>query len=357
MARVALGIATTIGLTAIGGCTVPVKVAPEIAWPADFQPRLNGTLNRMKPESIAKLRQLQLISTDLVSTLIQVPDFDPTTVTMQVSAPASAFGNSLLRALEDAGYGLQWVSSDQGNQYVSYSQRFAETDSGPVTDFEINIGPIRIRREYKFNGDTVLPSSLMYIVGTAVEQEVDLNEEMFREQGVAGDVFVSGVINPESHSIITAAGDVTINAFDRLPESMRTRSANVLDLVRRRMTQRRAVESEPDLSRYRKLRRTVLVFEDNQNGFLGVGNKQVVSLLAQEYGAEDMFVITPCTDSTGREADVLARGERVAREFSSHGIPLQALYLAPCASAAYRSVSDNALVGVTVVHHRLDNNT
>lgn len=346
--RIALSLVAAIALAGIGGC---VEIATATAGPkgfALFQPRLNGTLDNMERASPAQLRQFQLVSTDLVSALMQMSEFDPASVTLQVSAPVSPFGNTLVRALEDAGYGLQWVSADQGSRYVSYSERFSRTDTGSVTDFEINVGPIRIRREYNIADDSVLPSSKMYVSGISKQQKIDLNEEMFREQAVGGKIFVSGVIDPQTHVVITEADDVVVSDFDRLPANKQMSSAHVLELTRQLIARRRFADSAPELSGYGKLRRTVLLFQDNQSGLLGTGNKQVVSLLVRRFNGDDLFVISPC----GPREGALAHGMRIKREFLSFGIPQQAVVVASCASAAYRSSSDDALIAVTVVHHR-----
>jgi len=350
--RIALSLAATIALAGIGGC---VEIATTTAGPkglALFQPRLNGTLDKMERTSPAQLRQFQLVSADLVSALMQMSEFDPAAVTLQVSAPVSPFGNTLVRALEDAGYGLQWVSADQGSRYVSYSERFSRTNTGSVTDFEINVGPIHIRREYNIADEMVLPSSKMYVSGTSKQQKIDLNEEMFREQAVGGTIFVSGVVDPQTHAVITQADDVVVSDFDRLPINKQMSSAHVLDLTRQLVTRRRFADSAPDLSEYGKFRRTVLLFQDNQSGLLGTGNKQVVSLLVRRFNDDDLFVISPC----GTKESALAHGMRVEREFLSYGIPQQAVVIASCASAAYRPSSDDTLIAVTVVHHRRKDN-
>lgn len=338
----------------LGGCSAPGKNQPDLARLSPYQPRLNGTLAEMDIDSVDKLQQLQLVATDLVSTLLQVPDYDPTTMTLQVAPPASTFGNTLLRALEDAGYGLQWVSADQGSQYVSYSRRFAETDSGPITDFEMTVGAVQIRREYRDNGNAILPSSLMQVNGTPAELMIELNEDMFLEQGGQGEVFISGVINPE---MPTPDADIdvdefVVNEYNELPEGKRTGSASVLSSVRRYVTRQRTGQQNPDMHGYQRLRRTVLLFDDSRPAYLGSGNKQAVALMVRDFASDDLFVISACTDADGQNETALARGARVEREFSSHGVPLAAMQLAPCVRTTYHSAADDAPVAVTIVQHR-----
>jgi len=317
----------------------------------EFQPRIQGTLAQLEPVPLAELSNLQLVATDLVSVLLQLPDFQPSTATLQVSKPTTPFGNTVLRALEDAGFGLQRVSADQGQRYVSYRKRFSETDAGPVTDFEIVVGSVLVRREYKIDDRGVFPSSLMFVNGSPVVSSIVLNNDMFQEQGGSGETFVSGVLAPDATSQETDISEVTVNDFDTVPKNRRTSPVTVLTSIRQRHA-RAQINRDVDLSNYRRLRRTVLIFDDAKTRLMGAGNKQAINLLAREFIASDLFVITACTDVDGRNEAAQSQGIRVEEEFASHGIPLDAIHIAPCVRASFRHPTDNSPAAVTVVQHR-----
>jgi len=267
-------------------------------------PRLGGDESALAELTATELDQLARVSTSLVVTLVQHPELDPLTTTIQISRPSSAFGNTLLRALEDAGYGIQQVEADQGKRYVAYRRRLAETDRGPVTDYEISVGDVLLRREFVHAAGSFYP--------------VD-------EQPARG--------------------------LDRLPQA-RPVAREVFERAR---TRRRLAELETDVAlpgSLTRLRRTALSFGHDETRSLGAGNKQAVSILVRDTEPGDLFVITACTDADGRNEAARLRGLRVVDEFRGHGLPVSSLRLAPCRRASYRHQSGDSPVPVEVVQYR-----
>ena len=131
------GAALLVGAAlALGACagTAPSSIEP-------FLPRLGGDAEMLAATDADELRRLDLVATNFVAALVQLPELRPAGTTLQLTAPTSVFGNVLVRALEDAGYGMQRVSADQGSRYVTYSRRFSgEPQSGPLTDFSLAVG-------------------------------------------------------------------------------------------------------------------------------------------------------------------------------------------------------------------------
>jgi len=268
-------------------------------------PRLGGDESALAEVTVSELDQLARVSTSLVVTLVQHPELDPLTTTIQFSLPSSAFGNTLLRALEDAGYGIQQVEADQGERYVAYRRRFAETDRGPVTDYEISVGDVRLRREFVHAAGSVYP----------VDEQPALD-------------------------------------FDRLPQARPLVAREVFERVR---TRRRLAELDTDAAlpgSLTRLRRTSLFFDHDETRSMGAGNKQAVSILVRDTEPGDLFVITACTDPHGRNEAARLRGLRVVDEFRGHGLPISSLRLGPCRRASYRHQSDDSPVPVEVVQYR-----
>jgi hypothetical protein len=317
-----------------------------------FLPHIGGNPEALEAVSADEMRQLQLVSTNLVSVLMQLPEMQPATVTLQVSRPVSAFGNTLIRALEDAGYGLQRVSADQGQNYTTYSKRHSETEAGPISDFELSVGNISIGREYIVNNRGIFPSSLVHVEGTENLANIQLNDDIFREQGGSGDSFISGLRSDDSSVEVPAVEEVVVNDFDEMPAARRTSQLRVLATERQRNFKTTAQRKPVDLSGYQRMRRTVLIFNDNSTRMMGPGNKQAIRLLVREYRDDDVFVVTACTDADGHNEAADSRGIRVEEEFISHGIPVESVYLAPCMRASFRHPTDNSPVPVEVVQHR-----
>ncbi|MBX2839250.1 MAG: hypothetical protein KTR35_20515 [Gammaproteobacteria bacterium] len=316
-----------------------------------FLPRLGGNAAVVAATSVPELLQLRLVATDLVAALVQLPELNPVSVTLQVSPPKTAFGNVVVRTLEEAGYGLQRVQDDAGLNYLSYKKRVAETDAGPINDYEIAVGVVRVQREYVNNEKGIYPSSLMSVSGTRLGPDVELAEDIFVEQGGA-DVFISGIDLPGQDTEVPKIKEVSVNDYDETPVDRRTAQRQVFEQARRRNSLADLGNAAIDLNEFERLRRAVLIFNDNQTRLMGVGNKQAVRLLVREFEVGDVYEITACTDADGSNDSALARGIRVEEEFIGHGVPVQSLLIAPCRRADFRHPTDNSPSPVEIVHHR-----
>jgi len=332
----------------LGGCAATSD-------PAEWLPRGGGDPAAFDALSDVQRDQLALVATNLVSALVQLPETSPANVTLQVSRANSAFGNTILRALEDAGYGLQRVDADQGSHYVAYRQRFAETEAGPVTDYELLVGEVRLQREYVLDETRVFPSSLLTLEGSsAVPAEIVLDDAVFREQGgeAMGSAFISGVRSEGGGP--ASVREVAVNDFDEQPANRRTAPAEILESARRRRALSDAERGDAalDPTAYERTRRTVLILDDAATRTLGAGNKQAVRLLARDTREGDVFIVTACTDADGRDEASRGRGARVVEEFLGHGLTAEAVRLAPCIRASFRHASDDSPVPVEIVQYR-----
>lgn len=319
---------------------------------ANFMPRVGGNPLKVAETPIEELRNLQLISTNLVSALVQIPETRVGTTTLQVSAPTTAFGNTLLRALEDAGYGVQIVSADQGLNYVTYGKRFAETEAGVVNDYGLSVSEIEVRREYDVTERGVFPASLLLVSGTQSIVDIEIDDSIFSEQGGSGDTFISGVGSDSKDAPSTTVSTVTVNDYDAKPLDKRTTQDRVLSAARLRTYAKESEKSSVNLNSYSQLRRTVLIFEDKHSSLMGRGNKHAVRKLAQEFTKGDVIAISACNDVDGKNEASEVRAVRVEEEFVSHGITPSAVHIEPCIRASYRHSSDNSPVAVSVVQYR-----
>jgi hypothetical protein len=314
---------------------------------SQYLPRIGGSVTAVEELSANKLENLRLVSIDLVSALVQLPEVGPSNITLQITRPQTAFGNMVVRALEDAGYGLQRVSADQGLHYVQYSERFAKTDAGPVSDYVLRVGDISIDREYIENENGIYPSSLMRVNGVENSEFIELNDDLFKQQGGDGEIFVSGVTSGKR---FTQVREISANEYDKTPTEKRLNPSKTLLSARRTAIAREVGEEE--LSGYARLRRTVLIFANPETRIMGAGNKQAVRLLVREYQAGDIYQIAACADVDGKNDQSVLRGIRVMEEFLSYDIPVNSVVKAPCRRASFRHPADDSPVAVEVVHHR-----
>lgn len=335
---------------ALSGC-VAQSGGPGIGEGA-LLPRLAGNEEALKDISALERAHLQLIATNLVGTLVQIPEMRPATATLQFNKPESAYGNAVIRALEDAGFGMQMVSADQGQNFVSYSKRLSETESGLVTDYALAVGKIQLSREYVVDEDAVFPSSLLRISGTDYIADIELADNIFAEQGGDGNVFISGAQREGIPDPELKASTVDVRAFDQLPQDKRTLQETVFSDARQRYFENDAKRQAPELDNYVKHRRTVLIFDDNTTQMMGNANKRAVRLLVREFSDDDIMVIKACLDADGKDDASMNRAIRVEEELAGYGVPTEAAYIAPCARASYRHASDDSPTPVELVHYR-----
>ncbi len=349
----AMGLKTGAALLSllISGCVaLPTTTGVD---QAALTPRLtSGNTDVLDDISGHERAQLQLIATNLVATLVQIPEMRPATATLQINTPQTAFGYSVIRALEDAGFGMQLVSADQGQNFVSYSKRVSETESGLVTDYTLSVGKIRLSREYVVNGDAVYPSSLLNITGTDSIADIELADNIFTEQGGQGNAFISGAQRAGVPDPTLKAQTIDVNDFDELPQDKRTRQNYVFAEARQRYFESDTRRRAPDLSRYTKHRRTVLIFDDNKTQMMGPANKLAVRLVVREFSDDDIMVIKACLAADGRDEASLNRAIRVEEELAGLGVPTESAYIAPCSRSSYRHTSDNSPTPVELIHYR-----
>ena len=350
--RLLFGAMLFSAIALMSACATPPPVETAGISADAIKPRIGGNQSVLDETSPVERAHLQLIATNMISTLVQVPDMRSGTATLQINDPQTAYGNAIVRALEDAGFGLQRVSADQGQNYVSYSKRLSETESGLVTDYDLSVGKIRLRREFSADGELIYPSSLMTIDGTESIASIELSDDIFSEQGGSNDAFISGVQLDGAPNPDLQVTTVDVRDYDELPQDRRTTQGDVVERARQRYFQNQSERAAPALDQFTKYRRTVLIFDDNDTQLLGTANKQAVRLLVRGFSDDDIMLIKACLDADGSDTPSMNRAIRVEQELLGFGIPPESTHLAPCARASYRHSSDDSPAPVELVHYR-----
>ena len=297
-------------------------------------------------------RNLSLVVTDLVAALIQVPSLNPTVTTLQFSEPRTALGKKLLVALESAGYGMQLVDTDEGQNYVSYAVRTAETEAGIVNDYLIKINEVELRREYNTTPAGIFPSSLMFVKGVGDKSDFVLSEQIFAEQG-GGELFLSG-IDPGRGGVTDPAAirEVYTDENLRINEDKRLDQQVVFTQARKATFDEAKRNQLASVSGYEGVQKVVVLFPDNRSLSLGPGNKTAIRLLLEKYESGDIFNIAACDDVDGRNEMSERRAIRVKEEFMSHKVPSSAIRLAECTRTNFRHHSDDSPTPVTITQLR-----
>jgi len=302
------------------------------------------------PLESAPNRNLKLVVTDLVSVLIQIPSLNPTTTTLQMSQPETELGTTLLSAIENAGYGIQIVETESGDNYLSYALRTAETEAGIINDYLISVDEIELRREYNTTASGIYPSSLMFVKGIEDARKILLTEQMFAEQG-GEQLFLSGV-DPGRGGISDPGNVKEVFTDDALRQPFKNRvtQSEVFAQAIRNTFEVAKDEQRSDLAGLKRFQRVVLLFPNNTELVLGTGNKVAIRSLLDKFNDGDLLDITACDDVDGRNEMAERRAIRIEQELMSHGVSADAIRRAECTRTNFRHHSDDSPQPVTVVH-------
>ncbi len=116
----------------------------------------------------------KLIAADFATTMVQLPELDPSTTIVSTSKPSSRFGSLLLLALQNAGYDLR-IGNQESSNWLEYdvNRDGASSLSGnPVFTFYVSSGQVKLKRSYEVDSVTIRPVSSMYVLGATADQVV-----------------------------------------------------------------------------------------------------------------------------------------------------------------------------------------
>lgn len=298
-------------------------------------------------------RPLQIIAVDLVETLKQLEPLRPveTTVHFSRAARSDEFTLSMQGALQNAGYGVRWVSDNFSAPRFRYrhereeSQGSGQTSgqgSGHRDTYEVAVGQIELRRSYFTDALAVVkPVSPLYIRGADASRIVH-DDTHFANRGATEEhdaVAASLLSLPEAparqSSAVASAGtplfvpddanplDLLVSGANRrqgltLPLATLTRVENVFELG--------TSNYEDMLASHRVMRKLILTFP-NDSLRLGEANKRLIEQMVNFYQPEsDVFSVLGCSLGptqlkSGNAALALGRASRVREALLFAGIP------------------------------------
>lgn len=126
----------------------------------------------------------QLIATDFVSALIQIPGYGPTQSTFEVSGQKSKFAASVANAMVDLGYKVKRIPSRKTGKHVVSSTIIPSDSPRKLKDnytFIVVVGRVALKRNYTVRSQFVEPTSSLYVRG-ADPSKISLSDERFIEQ-------------------------------------------------------------------------------------------------------------------------------------------------------------------------------
>lgn len=288
--------------------------------------------------SIKNDPSLRLVAIDLISVLGQLPNFDPWSMTVQVSPTRTSYGKAIVDALSDAGYGVQRVSADQGRNHVEYKETSIIENTGLSNAFEIEVRGVRIARNYERSKDRWVPSSPIRVFGAEPTRLVVFNElhgdEQETTQFSSGVVFHSGNGDVlESRETRVGVTRIDANSSDDTSADLAKRA---LLLSQASTFTRQRASADEDSKKYQSIAEVVLRFPSADPNTLGENNKQAIAKLLKNSNADtDRFVIQGCAHGKtlvwdGTESISLERQQRVNKELIVSGVEPGAIHELGC---------------------------
>lgn len=298
-----------------------------------------------------------LVAIDLVSVMMQLPPLSPFQSTLQFAAPRTAYGRALLDAVESSGYGVQRVSSDQGNRYVSYGTRRVEVDDEPQVIYFLRVAKTNIERHYARRGRRLIPISPVYVIG-AVPVPIVVNDELHRARVGDNSAFPSGVVFKEANGEIIASRKHIIQTGTGSARALgeNVTAQRVLVLARASLFQNDRIHQAPDAheGKRRALWQVSLTFDSPTSLHLGAGNKRALGRLRSRIDAStDRLAISGCSHGKsllwdGTESEALARSQRIKEELLLAGVPTHAIHEEGCFDPLYGDSLEPNTVNVTL---------
>jgi len=272
--------------------------------------------------------QAETIAVDLISILLQLPNSAPFYTTIQFSPPSNLFGEELITAASDSGYGVQMVDADQGANHMNYRLSPATSDGLRTMDVSIAIGNIEISREYFTSATRIYPTSEIRVRGVP-PRKLLVSNDIFPSSAKSRKI-PTGVIFFDKNGSIAAnyktVEKTRVGSFVSGPDIMAARHlvmARAAIFTGERLS--RAVSWRDELDSYRSHQVAKLRFK-SRNLDLGQKNKKAVSALLDRFdSASDLLVITGCSFGKsliwdGTEVASLDRSQRIKEELLVRGV-------------------------------------
>jgi len=166
-----------VALSSITGCISTPTSDPTAQAKPSSRPAVTKTSHSLVGEN--------LVAIDLVNALVQVAELNPENAQLELKDPANPFNEHLLKALNALGYRLNPTDNETAIFAVqsSITQNngvVPSTSNGVGRTYQIDVGSIKIKRDYLFENDRVKPRSHMYFQG-ADSSGIKLNDSIFHD--------------------------------------------------------------------------------------------------------------------------------------------------------------------------------
>jgi len=301
-----------------------------------------------------------LVVQNLVFALTQLADTHPLKTTISIKPSKTSLASMIEGRFNDAGYGIQYVESDEGVHYVSHTALKNTSGNDINTTYTIFVGPISIERNYRSFSGVTHPSSVIKVKG-AEEQNIVLNDEIFGDE-YADTQFKE--VHFFSNSEVVADTSTLNTQSVQLPSvETETKKNSFGSFVRQNMREIMESNYESLFDEYEVVQQSVLVFA-NDSLKIGTDNKKTVGMYVNNFNAEtDIMSVIGCSHGrtkagegglAGNQHLALGRANRVKEELLFAGLDQQQIFEEGCWDDEY---FDEVMPrrGVVLTHKRLIN--
>jgi len=277
-----------------------------------------------------------LIVQNLIFSITQLQELHPFSTTISMKQPRSDLGKLIEARFTDAGYGIQYVESDEGEYYVRHSAQNAMTEEGEKTTYQITVGSISVSRDFKLEGGQTIPNSVLRVDGPP-EQDIVLNDKVFGDTFADTqfkEVYFEAGYTPEivdvNESVVPVDAEPEVQVA--VAETGRT---SFKDIVQQNMRFLMRSNYASVFERYDDLEQIVLVFP-NDSLRIGDKNKQTVQRYANSFNPEtDVISVVGCSHGRtkiqqGNQLLALGRANRVKEALIFAGIDHSLIFEEGC---------------------------
>lgn len=298
---------------------------------------------------------------NLVFSIIQIESLHPFKTTLQMKEPRGELAKLVQTRFEDAGYGIQFVESDQGVNYVRHTAQSSVTEEGDKTTYRIVVGDISVERDYILSGKYTVPNSELRVTG-AYEQDIHLNDDVFGEE-FAKTQLTEAIFDESDVPVIITVADRDLS-FEKQPFAVDGEVA-VEDVPATGNTFARAVMQNVRsilgsnfsdvFSAYEDVQSDVLIFP-NDSLRLGPKNKTLIQEYADGLDPKtDVLSVIGCSHGkskvkNGNQLLALGRANRVKEALIFAGLDHKLIFEEGCWDGEHYAPMPSR--GVVITHKR-----
>ncbi len=294
-----------------------------------------------------------LISENLVNSMVQIPLLDPLFASVQMPEPTTKFETEMRTAMLDQGFLLDAENVESGAFDTSVNVEKIETTQGRQNQYSLTIGPIKVSRVYAVVDGETLPVSAQLISGTN-ERAVDINDDIFADADSELALATFQPLGEEGQVTIIAVPIETAEPKELASNETANETANVVAGVTKNLFETGQSNYVEVFNGYEDIEQSVLVFP-NDSLRLGDTNKQIIEQYVSKMDpSTDVLSVIGCsigiTDiKNGNSLLALGRANRVKEAFLFSGLEHEKILEEGCwAPEAFGEALPNRGVVVTL---------